>query len=639
MPTTALYRKQWTEYGEGLQLDIIPRSNAALPGGYTVVTLPDDFIFSWKINGAKFPSDRPWGLHQVPSLVIDLKVSSLTGSTALSDLDTYLQDPVYPAGGSVAIGDGTETFDTSNIWVLWSDNGTSGAAWECIFVGAQRLIPGEEEEITGVGETSASIKSTFTIAHAALYCLESIPTDWLARRAISQETPLGPYDNAFNLIYYSESTARVYAYVEDASGQEIFLYSAQDMFGTHLAYLATQVYIDLLRGAYDAPTVVMKGYHTGGTASTNGSPVMVPMHYKPDYSENYGINPDDPDPIAELYVKGVINDSSDDTTLGGWYSRQTAASVYQWTHCWDFLSAHCDTCKAVVWQEDPAALEFHFMPLYLDAPDGTAVSVELVRTDVHGSNVKRSKQKGVIKGASVECPTNGGDDKGTHPATAKGIRSEEEATLSLKLTNQIPMADDFVDANGADHIESGLDFRIARLAGFTTNTLYFVDTPTYTLGVGSEVLTDAPVPVLAAPQVHIYGGLSYYYEDGYDMTACTPLPTTETGPEFVEDIAAAIIAIQSNAGLPHVLANYIIEEFGAGNATNAVHYEITTGRPLLQKVRMKHLGLWIELDASIFLPAGSTRYDGDPSESCLYDWAPAENGTAVLKLIGYTRNT
>jgi hypothetical protein len=639
MPTTVLYRHQWEEFGEGLRLDIVPRSNAALPGGYTVVALPEDFVMSWKVSGAKFPSDRPWGLHQVPSLVVDANVAALTGSVALTDLDTYLQDPIYPAGGSVAIGDGTETFDTTNIWVLWSDNGTGGAAWECIFVGAQRLIPGEEEEIIGAGEETAIVKTTFTLAHAALYALESIPTDWLARRAISQETPLGPYDNAFNLIYYSEAADRVFAYVEDASGQEIYLYSAQDMFGTHMAYLATQVYIDLMRGAYGVPTVTMKGYHTGDTASTNGSPVMVPLHYKPDYSEDYGINADDPDPIAELYVKGVNRDATDDTILGGWYSEHSEASVYQWDHCWDMLAAHCDTCKATIYQVDPAALEFHFMPLYMDEPTGGAVSVTLTATDIHGAGVKRNRQKGAIKGASVECPTVGGEDKGTHEAKAKGIRSEEEVTLSLKLTNQIPMSDEFINAtSGADHLAAGLDTRVARFAGFTTNTLYFVDTPTHTLGAGSVVLTDAPVPVLAAPQVHIYGGLSYTYEGGYDMSLCTPLPTVAGGADFVVDIEAAIIAIQQNAGLPHVLANYIVEEFGAGHAANIVHYEMSVGRPLLQKVRMKHLGLWIAFDAALLLP-GSTRYDGDPAESCLYDWAPADNGTATLRLIGYTRNT
>jgi hypothetical protein len=643
MPTTVLYRKQWDEFGEGLRLDIIPRSNAALPGGYSVVTLPDDFLISWKVSGAKFPSDRPWGLHQVPSLVVDANMLALTGSTALTDLDTYLQDPIYPAGGSVAIGDGSETFDTSNIWVLWSDNGTNGAAWECIFVGAQRLIPGEEEEIIGAGEATAIVKTTFTIAHAALYTLESIPTDWLARRAISQETPLGPFENAFNLIYYDTVTGRVFALVESTTEtdgpQEFFLYSAQDMFGQHMAYLATQVYIDLMRGAYDVPTVTMKGYHTGDGGSTNGSPVMVPLHFKPDYSVDYDINADDPDPIAELYVKGVINDSSDDTTLGGWYSVHSEKSVYQWTHCWDMFAAHCDTAKSAIYQVDPAALEFHFMPLYMDAPDGSAVSVTLTSTDVHGAGVKRNKQKGAMKGASVECPTSGGDDKGTHPIAAKGIRSEEETTLSLALTNQIPLPDDIGRALLPHGVNAAVDgFPVLALTPtLSTNTLYFVDTPTFTL-VGSEVLTDDPVPILAAPQVHIYGGLSYTYSGGYDMSACTPLPTATSATEYNDAIQGAVIAIQQNAGLPHVLANYIVEEFGAGHAANIVHYEMTVGRPLLQKVRMKHLGLWIAFDAALLLP-GSTRYDNDPPESCLYDWAPGENGTATLKLIGYTRNT
>lgn len=640
MPTTVLYRAEWTEFGEQFRLDIIPRGTADLPGGYSVVTLPKDFIRGWKVESADFPSAHPWGLAKAPGLVLDLNFRALGASSDLSDLRGYLQDASVVASGKISPDGTSEDLRMPNVAVLLTDAGAGGTPTEVLFVGCQRLLPGLSSRMQRVGQANYTVSTEIIFAHAAMYCLENIPTDWLARRAIADETPEGPFSAAYNLMYYDTGTSRLHTLREHPSdNSEFYLYSVEDMFGDHLTDLMTLVYDAVLRNAYGAVTYAVRGYDASGNAATS-SPVLVPRYFKADYTTSYGQNGSTP--LPDLYVKGVIEAQGSvavgDDTIGGWYSELSDVSVYQWENCWDMMKAMCDTCKAVFQQTAIATLDLAVLPILSpDARSGSSITLD--EGDILGGSVTIDHQAGIIRSARVSVRAAGSDDRSDHETVAVGIRADDEVTATVLLHNQVPLWD--AVTQGADltgYINGSLDQTIAEIEAFTTDTLYYVDTAVFDPTGSNITLTTQDVPIMACPLVDIRRARATdFYTDGYDSSAYTPLPATATLSEYPDDIEGAVIEMQRNACLPHVLSQYIVSEFGAGSAQKPVTYELEIGRKTTQKVRLSNLGMLITLDPDTFLPTGESYWSELPSSAFLVGWAPdSKKGTVKLTLFGYT---
>lgn len=405
MPTYAIYRAEWREKkGVRRRFDFLPR--AALGeslAGAPIIPIGKASIIenSLKVSAAQFPAEKPIGFTQVPTLEVGFELLSLP-----PDMTTYLMDPVSVGGGSVELTDNPTSdvvsFDTANVVILWTDNGTRGEEWECTFVGAQRLLPGEDGEVVNPGQSNAVIPTTFRFAHIALFVLETIQTDWIARRAIGEETPDGGnaaedgYTVACNILYYHDG--RIYVLAEWVDGQAFWLYTIAQLFNAHLRTLFESVYATLLRDAYGVVTAdfySIEGAGPDGSYAIGDGPYGTTRFYQSKHDIDFAPT----NRTVALKFKGIIKAGGD--VKGGYYSPLSADSIYQWKNAWDFLKAQCDgaACKGVIVQTDVTAIELHFIPSKQNVRPGgdNEVVTTLTRADVE-KNVKYRRNGGLVKG-------------------------------------------------------------------------------------------------------------------------------------------------------------------------------------------------------------------------------------------------
>ena len=285
-------------------------------------------------------------------------------------------------------------------------------------------------------------------------------------------------------------------------------------------------------------------------------------------------------------------------------------------------------------------MQINVLPILEYDHTTSGIGVVLTASDILGGRAQIDHQAGIIRSARVSVKGAGSDDRSDHETVAVGIRADEEVTAEVVFHNQVPIWDE-IDAqtsDGSGEISTGsVAVMIAEIATLTTDTLYFVDTPVYDPTGANITLALQDIPIMLPPRVDIRRTrIDNAYEDGYDMSAFTPLPTTNTVANFPDMIEGAVIEMQRNACLPHVLSQYLVSEFGAGQIDKPATYELEIGRKAITRVKLRHMGQLVSIDPDIFLPDGESYWSGLPSALWLVGWSPdSKRGTVKLTLFGH----
>lgn len=132
MARKAVYRESWTKVnGWQVRVDFLPCGGDDYDySGRTVVNIAEIYD---SVNGCKFSMDNlPAGLADAGSCKFEINYTNCN-STMKTALDTQFS-------GGVA-----------NLFVIWSDRGTSGGTWSVEFIGAQRVTPETKERETPTG--------------------------------------------------------------------------------------------------------------------------------------------------------------------------------------------------------------------------------------------------------------------------------------------------------------------------------------------------------------------------------------------------------------------------------------------------------------------------------------------------------
>lgn len=94
--------------------------------------------------------------------------------------------------------------------------------------------------------------------------------------------------------------------------------------------------------------------------------------------------------------------------------------------------------------------------------------------------------------------------------------------------------------------------------------------------------------------------------------------------------------MQRNGCLPHVLSQYLVSEFGAGQIDKPATYELEIGRKATTKIKLRHMGQRLSINPNLFLPTGESYWSALPDGAFLIGWAPdSKKGTVKITLFGY----
>ncbi len=570
------YAVRWTEAnGHRYKLVFTPANdqNATSLSGATV-EIPDDVIEV--VSDGSYEFDKlPIGMPQTPTFKVTVKLHKLRSSDELRDLRTFITHPTFANGGILDYAGGLGygyTFNTSNVWSIYTDEGASLAAGEnvepetLLFQGAQHRLPSRKLKVIKYVKATTEIE----LFHIVRVCLETLTPTGIAGSffyAGYAAQPSNGAQYAYDVIYAGNETTYLKRWGHSSLIQPRGkFYRLYDLFA-EIQALARKVYQQYTR---------KPGFFQMGSVNVGVSGYGTPFDHLKFYKQSYDSNNTRGALLdrTEVYFLGYIWSGfapfTQPNILGGFLSERSENSIFKYPTAWDFLKACSEStlAKGEIVITDEQILGVAFGPVL-----HSGVSLNFKASDIRDEGGEGMPEVEFEIGANAISDTKVsiagaiGQDTANVTYKAHGALSEQGRNITTVFSNSPVLC----SAEGSARV-SGSDLLGAFVEGFPTRCLYYIERPF----ANGRYLTGTVVPIRVHDSIGIDVGKGAWADGpGYvleESTAAVSFPGPGDDPgdweeDFYIPLLGALKELQLNSSLPMCVARACTKLFGSEDQT------------------------------------------------------------------------